>query len=365
MVVLMSGVLQADGAGRIVAQPSHCRHRGKRQGGHNRADPSIRTTMQRRPFIAALAATTLAQPVRAQQRTLRIVVPFAAGGPIDQTVRVVAEKVKDALGATIVIDNKPGAGGNIGVDLVAKAAPDGNTIGIAAVAMHAINPWLYSKLPFDPIKDFAPITQMVRVPNVLLMNAETAQRLKISTLKDFIAHAKANPGKLNYGSGGNGSAGHLGGEMLKQRAGFFAVHIPYNGGAPAQLALLAGQVDYTMDNLATAAANIRAGKIVPLAVTTAARSPLLPDVPTLAETLPGFEVDTWWGLVAPAGTPREQVMRLNAALVAALQSSEVKARFAQLMAEPVAGSPEQFAALIEREYKRYGPVVKATGAKAD
>ena len=324
--------------------------------------------MDRRLFISQLAAASTAaalpQSAWAQAKTIRLVVPFAAGGPIDVTARLLAEKVKDSLGP-VVIDNKPGAGGNIGVDLVAKAAPDGLTIGIAAVAMHAINPWLYSRLPFDPIKDFAPITQMVRIPNVLVINTDTAKRLGIGSLKDFLAYAKANPGKLNYGSGGNGSAGHLGGEILKQRAGFFAVHIPYNGGAPSQLALVSGQVDYSLDNLATAAVNIRAGKLLPLAVTSSARSPLLPDVPTIADSLPGFEIDTWWGLIAPAATPRDVVTKLNAAFVAALQLPDTKARFAQLMAEPVSGTPEQFAQLIAREHKRYESVVKASGAKAE
>ncbi len=324
--------------------------------------------MDRRSFInqlgAAGVAVTLPQTVAAQARTIRIIVPFAAGGPIDVTARLLADQAKGSLG-NIVIENKPGAGGNIGVDLVAKAAPDGLTLGIAAVAMHAINPWLYNKLPYDPIKDFAPITQMVRIPNVLVMNSEAAKRLGIAGLKDFLAYAQANPGKLNYGSGGNGSAGHLGGEIFKQRAGFFAVHIPYSGGAPSQLALVSGQVDYSLDNLAAAAANIRAGKLLPLAVTSSARSPLLPEVPAIAETLPGFEIDTWWGLVAPAGTPKELVAQLNAAFVAALQSPDTKARFGQLMAEPVPSTPEQFAGLIQRELKRYEPVVKASGAKAD
>ena len=322
--------------------------------------------MDRRSFVSQLGATGAAAtlPAWAQAKSIRLVVPFAAGGPIDVTARLIAEKAKDTVG-NIIVDNKPGAGGNIGVDLVAKAPPDGLTLGIAAVAMHAINPWLYSRLPFDPVKDFAPITQMVRIPNVLVMNAELAQRLKITSLKDFLAYAKANPGKLNYGSGGNGSAGHLGGEIFKQRAGFFSVHIPYSGGAPSQLALMSGQVDYSLDNLASAAANMRTSKLVALAVTSAQRSPLLPDVPTIAETLPGFEIDTWWGLIAPAGTPKDVVARLNAAFVAALQSAEVKARFAQLMAEPVAGTPEQFAALIQREYQRYEAVVKASGAKAE
>ncbi|MBK8073818.1 MAG: tripartite tricarboxylate transporter substrate binding protein [Ramlibacter sp.] len=325
--------------------------------------------MDRRHFltVAGAAASTLAAPALAQApagRPIRIVVPFAAGGPIDVTARLLAEKASAQLG-TIIIENRPGGGGGIGVDMVAKAAPDGLTIGIAAVAMHAINPWLFGKLPYDPIKDFAPITQMVRIPNVLVMNADTAKRLNIKTLKDFVAYAKANPARLSYASGGNGSAGHLGGEMFKAKAGIFAVHIPYNGGAPSQLALLSGTVDYTLDNLATSAANIRSGKVLPLAVTTAKRSPLLPDVPAMAETLPGLEIDTWWGLIAPAGTPAPVVARLNSAFVAALDAPDVKTRFAGLMAEPVATSPEQFAALIRREHARYEGVVKASGAKVD
>ena len=234
--------------------------------------------MKTRHFLlGALAATALIAlgPAQAQHRPIRLIVPYAAGGPIDVTARIVAERVKDSLG-TVIIDNKPGAGGNIGADAVAKAAPDGLTIGIAATATNAVNPWLYSKMPFNAATDFAPITQMVRVPNVLVMNAEAAQRLKINTLPELIAYAKANPGKLNYGSGGNGSAGHLAGEMFKQQAGIFAVHIPYNGGNPAQLALLSGQVDFNFDNLATAAPNIKAGKLKPLAVTTLSRSPNLP-----------------------------------------------------------------------------------------
>ncbi len=324
---------------------------------------SRRTATTALAWLAAAAA--LPGAARAQAAgTRRIVVPFAPGGPIDVTARLLAEQVKDSLGH-VVVENRPGAGGNLGVDLVAKAPPDGLTIGIAATAMHAINPWLFAKLPFDPIKDFAPVMQMVRIPNVLVMNAETARRLGIADLKGFLAHAKANPGRLNYGSGGMGSAGHLGGEILKQRGGFFAVHIPYGGAAPSQQALLAGQVDYTLDNLAGAAANIRAGRILALAVTSAQRSPLMPEVPALAETLPGFEIDTWWGLVVPAATPRAEVQRLNAAFAAALAAPEVRSRFAQLMAEPVGGTPEQFAQLIQREHRRYEGVVKASGAKVE
>ena len=321
--------------------------------------------MQRRSLLLSSLALAAGAPVLAQSdKPIRLIVPYAPGGPLDITARALADKVKDALG-TVIVDNKPGAGANIGSDLVAKAAPDGHTIGVAAVATHAINPWLFSRMPFDAAKDFAPITQMVRVPNVLVMNADTAARLKINTLADLIAYAKRHPGQLNYGSGGNGSAGHLAGEMFKQGAGVFIVHIPYNGGNPAQLALLSGQVDFNIDNLATASANIKAGKLKALAVTTARRSALLPEVPAIAETLKGFEVDTWWGLVAPAGTPADVVARLNTAFTAALKSPDTQTRFAQLMAEPMPTTPEQFGQFMARERARYEPVVKRSGAKVD
>jgi tripartite-type tricarboxylate transporter receptor subunit TctC len=320
--------------------------------------------MQRRDFCLSALATNLTASAWAQGKPIRIIVPYAPGGPIDVTARALAERVKDSLG-TVIIENRSGAGGNLGADLVAKAAPDGLTIGIAATATHAINPWLFAKMPYDASRDFAPITQMLRVPNVLVMNAETAQRLKINTLADLVAYAKANPAKLNFGSGGNGSAGHLAGEMFKRAAGIFAVHIPYSGGNPAQLALLSGQVDFNFDNLATAAANIKAGRLKALAVTTAQRSNALPDIPSMSETLKDFSIDTWWGLVAPAGTPRDVVDRLNKAFVVALQAPETKTRFAQLMAEPVGNSPEQFGAFMRKELTRYESVVKASGARVD
>ena len=324
--------------------------------------------MKRSTFLlsALAAATSLATcgSVWAQTRPIRLIVPYAAGGPLDVTARVLAERVKDSLG-TVIVENKPGAGGNIGADAVAKAAPDGLTIGIAATATHAVNPWLYAKMPYNAATDFAPITQMVRVPNVLVMNAESAKRLNINSVKDLIAYAKANPAKLNYGSGGNGSAGHLAGEMFKAQAGIFALHIPYNGGNPAQFALQSGQVDYNFDNLATAAPGIKSGKLKALAVTTLARSPALPDAPPVADTLKGFSIDTWWGLVAPAGTPRDVIAKLNQAFVAALNSPEAQTRFAGLMAEPVPTKPEQFGALMKGELAKYQVVVKATGAKVD
>ena len=297
-------------------------------------------------------------------KTIRLIVPYAAGGPIDVTARVLAERVKDSLG-TVIVENRPGAGGNIGADAVAKATPDGSVIGIAATATHAVNPWLYSKMPYNAATDFAPITQMLRVPNVLVMNADTAKRLQINSLHDFLRYARAHPAQLNYGSGGNGSAGHLAGELFKSRAGLFAVHIPYNGGNPAQLALLAGHVDFNFDNLATASANIKSGKLKALAVTTAKRSNVLPDVPAMAEALPGLEIDTWWGLVAPAATPADVVQRLHQAFAAALNDPQTRARFAQLMAEPVVNTPAAFGEFMASERAKYEKVVKASGARVD
>ena len=316
--------------------------------------------------LSSLALSTAFSPAAAQTqgKVIRFIVPYGAGGPLDITSRILAEKVKDSLG-TVIIENKPGAGGNIGADLVAKAAPDGHTVGLAAVATHAINPWLFGKMPYDAGKDFTPITQLVRVPNVLVMNTDTAQRLHIRTLADLVAYAKANPAKLNYGSGGNGSAGHLAGELFKKQANIFALHIPYNGGNPAQLALLSGQVDFNFDNLATAAANIKSGKLKALAVTTLQRSPAMPEVPTVAETFPGFAVDTWWGLVAPAGTPKDVVAKLHKAYTDALNQPDVKARFATLMAEPVPSTPEQFGDFMTKERAKYEPVVKSSGARVD
>lgn len=331
-----------------------------------------RRTFQRRLGTALLAAPALLagtgglQTARAQAgKTTRIIVPFAPGGPIDATVRVLAEQVRDQLGGPVIVENRPGAGGNIGMELAARAAPDGLTLGVATTASHGINPWLFARLPYNPDRDFVGVTQMLRVPNVLVMNAETAARLHIQSLADLIKYAKANPAKLNYGSGGNGSAGHLAGEMFKQQAGIFAVHIPYSGGSPAQLALLSGQVDFNFDNLATAAANIRAGKLKALAVTTARRSPVMPEIPAVAETYPGFEVDTWWGLVVPAGTPADVVTHLNQVFTQALQNAEVKSRFASLMAEPAPSTPQAFDQFMKRERAKYERAVKLSGAKVE
>ena len=329
--------------------------------------------MQRRFWLAhtvtltaALAAAATCPQALAQDHgaPIRLIVPYAPGGPIDVTARALAERVRDSLG-TVIIDNKGGAGGNIGADAIAKAAPDGLTIGIAATATHAVNPWLYSRMPYDAGKDFAAITQMVRVPNVLVINAVKAEQLKIHTVADLVAYARAHPAKLNYGSGGNGSAGHLAGEMFKQKAGIYALHIPYRGANPAQLALLAGEVDFNIDNLAAAAPNIRAGKLKALAVTSLDASPSLPGVPPLSASFKGFSIDTWWGLVAPAGTPKPVIDKLNKAFVDALNAPETKTRFAALLAEPVATTPEQFSSFMAAERAKYQQVVKASGAKVD
>ncbi len=320
---------------------------------------------RRNSLLSLLAATAaLAAPLAQAQEPIRLIVPYAPGGPLDITSRALAERVRDTLGV-VIIENKAGAGGNIGADAIAKASPDGLTIGLAATATHAVNPWLYSRMPYDAAKDFAGITQMVRVPNVLVVNADFAERNKISSIADLLAYAKSHPGKLNYGSGGNGSAGHLAGEMLKQKAGIFALHVPYRGANPAQLALLSGEVDFNIDNLAAAAPNIRSGKLKALAVTSLTPTSLLPGVPALSKTFPGFSIDTWWGLVAPAGTPQAVLDKLNKAFTDALKAPETKTRFEMLMAEPVASSPAAFDQFMAAERKKYQQVVKASGAKVD
>jgi tripartite-type tricarboxylate transporter receptor subunit TctC len=313
---------------------------------------------------AALAASLVLTPALAQDRPIHLIVPYPPGGPLDVTSRALAESVQKTLG-TVVVDNKPGAGGNIGADAVAKSAPDGLTIGLAATATHAVNPWLYAKMPYDAGKDFAPITQMVTVPNVLVINTARAEALNIKTVADLIAYAKANPGKLNYGSGGNGSAGHLAGEMFKLRAGIDAAHVPYRGASPAQVALLAGEVDFNIDNLAAAAPNLSSGKVKALAVTTLQPSKMLPGVPVMADTIKDFSIDTWWGLVAPAGTPKDVIEKLNKAFVDALNAPETQKRFAALLAQPAPSTPEQFGKLMTSERAKYEQVVKASGAKID
>jgi tripartite-type tricarboxylate transporter receptor subunit TctC len=319
--------------------------------------------------LATFAATAGARLAISQTpypaKPIRLVVPYPPGGPLDAAARALADRVKETLGV-IVVENRPGAGGNLGVDHVAKSPADGYSLVIGAVATHAVNPWLFSKLPYDPIKDFAPITLIAHVPNVLVMTPERADQLGIRNARDLIDYARKNPARLNYASGGNGSAGHMAGELMKSQAKISAVHIPYAGAAPAQLGMLAGQTDFMFDNLASATAQIKAGKLRALAVTTAQRSSEQPNVPTMAESgLPDFDVSTWFGVFAPAGTPPAIVARLNTALTAALRSSEMRERLARMGAEPAPGTPEQFSELLRSELAKYQKIVKFSGARVD
>jgi tripartite-type tricarboxylate transporter receptor subunit TctC len=326
---------------------------------------ALLSSARRQSLIAALALALAPALARAQAKPLRIVVPYPPGGPLDSAARALAEAVRPALG-TVMVENKPGAGGNLGVDYVAKQPADGQTLVIGAVATHAVNPWLFSKLPYDPVKDFAPITLIAHVPNVLVMPTARAGALGIRSAQDLIAYARSHPGKLNVASGGNGSAGHMAGELMKSQARVAVVHIPYAGAAPAQLGLLAGQTDLMFDNLASALPQIQAGKLKALAVTTPQRVPALPGVPTMAESgLPGFDVSTWFGLFAPAGTPPATVERLNAAFTAALRTPEMRERLARMGAEPAPNSPAEFAALVKSELAKYQKIVQYSGAKVD
>lgn len=298
-------------------------------------------------------------------KPIRLVVPYPAGGPLDTAARALAEQVKGSLGV-VVVDNRPGAGGNLGVDQVAKSPADGYTLVIGAVATHAVNPWLFRKLPYDPVRDFAPITLIAHVPNVLVMTPERAAQLGIGSARDLIDYLQRHPGQLNYASGGNGSAGHMAGELLKSQARVSAVHIPYSGAGPAQLGLLAGQTDFMFDNLASALPQIRAGKLKALAVTTLQPAAALPDVPALvASGLPGFDISTWFGVFAPAGTPPAIVARLNETMTAALRTPEMKERLARMGAEPAPLTPQQFGDLVSSELAKYQKVVQFSGARVD
>jgi tripartite-type tricarboxylate transporter receptor subunit TctC len=320
----------------------------------------------------ALAALPLSMPGAAlasetwPAKPIRFVVPYPPGGPLDQVARLLAEALREPLGQTLIVENRPGAGGNLGADHVAKSPPDGYSIVMGAVATHAINPYLYAKMPYDANRDFTPITRVATVPNVLIMNADTAAELRIGSVADLIAHARANPGKLNYASGGNGSAGHLAGELFKSMAKVSMVHIPYKGAAPAQLGLLGGQTDLMFDNLASATPQIRAGKLKAFAVTTAQRSGFFPEIPTVAESgLPGFDISTWFGVFGPAGMPPAIVDRLNTAFGTALASKPLRDRLAAMGAEPSPLSPAAFGEFVRAEQKKYERVVKASGARID
>ena len=327
--------------------------------------------IQRRPLIVAAAVLPLA--TRAQSvwptKPVRIVVPFAAGGTTDILARALAPELQRAFGQPFVVDNKPGAGGNSGAAEVAKSAPDGHTLLMGTVGTHAINVALYPKLPYDPARDFVPITLVAGVPNVLVMNPAAAQRYGINTVPDLIRVLQANPGKLNMASSGNGTSIHLSGELFKSLTGTYMVHIPYRGSGPALMDLIGGTMDLMFDNLPSALPHIKAGKLKALAVTSATRSTALPDLPTVAEAggpaLKGYEASSWFGLLAPAGTPPEVVARLQQETAKALLSPALKERLLAQGAIPSGMPPAEFAKFIAVETKKWAQVVKASGAKVD
>ena len=321
---------------------------------------------------AALAAMS-ALPVAAQSgwphKPVRMVVPFAPGGTTDIMARAMAVELTKAFGQPFVVDNRAGAGGNIGADIVAKSAPDGYTILMGTVGTHAINKWLYEKMPYDPVKDFAPISQVAGVPNVMVVNAEKARALNITNVQQFIAYAKAHPGKLNMASSGNGTSIHMAGELFKTMTGAYMVHFPYRGSAPALMDMVAGNMDVMFDNLPSAMQQIKGGKLTALAVTSAQRSPVLPDVPTVEQAggpaLKGFEASSSFGLLAPAGTPVEIVNRIQQEVAKAIKTKEVSDKLLAQGAIPSGNTPQEFAQLINAELKKWAPVVKASGAKVD
>ncbi|WP_432258325.1 Bug family tripartite tricarboxylate transporter substrate binding protein [Cupriavidus sp. TMH.W2] len=317
--------------------------------------------------LAALVGQAVLAADPYPNKPIRLVVPFAAGGTTDILGRAVAAELAKLPGWNVVVDNRPGAGGNIGADIVAKAAPDGYTLLMGTVGTHGINQSLYGKLPFDPIKDFAPITEVAAVPNVLVLNPAFAQQNKIDSVKDLIAYARANPGKLNMASSGNGTSIHLAGELFKTQTRTFMVHFPYKGSGPALTDLAGGTMQVMFDNLPSSMALIRSGKLKALAVTSARPSPALPGVPTVAQAagLPQYEASSWFGMLAPAGTPPDIVHRIQQEVARALGAPAVRERLQAQGAEPVGNTPEQFAAFIRAETAKWARVVKDSGAKVD
>lgn len=333
--------------------------------------------IQRRTFVGAIGAVALssafyfpvtslaAMPKGEGSNPIRIVVPYPPGGPLDVSARAIAEAVSGTLG-NVIVDNRPGAGGGVGMGYVKRQPGDGYTLVVGAVATHAINPHLYKKLPYDAKKDFKPVTLIAHVPNVLVVTPEFQQKTGVKSVKDLIAYAKANPGRLNYASGGNGSAGHMAGEWVKNSQKIDMVHVPFAGAAAARLSVLAGQTDLIFDNLASCTANIQAGKLIPLAVTTKVRSPALPDVPTMEEAgVPDFDISTWYGLFVPSATPDDVVNGLNKAIVDALNSAAVKDRLSKLGGIASPTTPAEFGKLVDSESVKYARLVKLSGAKVD
>ncbi len=317
-------------------------------------------------LVACMTLSAAPTPAAAEEfpsRPITFIVPYAAGGPLDGMARLLAEKVRPELG-TVIVENRPGAGGNIGASIAAKAKPDGYTLVMGAVAINAINPWLYEKLPFDPIKDFEPVTLVASVPNVLILNNEFANSNGIKSVADLVAYAKKNPDQLNFASGGNGSAGHLAGELLNVRSGIKTVHVPYAGAAPAKLALLGGQINFMFDNLASAASLIKDGKVKALAVTTLERSSAFADLPTMEQAgIDKFDLGTWFGVFATGGTPKPVIDKLNAAYVKALEDPAVRKNLLTMGSDAKPTTPEAFAELVKHDLAKYKDIVKASGAK--
>ena len=311
-------------------------------------------------LFACIATVASAQGY--PNRTIRLVVPFPAAGTTDILARAAAQKLTEAFGQSVVVDNRPGAAGNIGSDLVAKSAPDGYTLLMGTVGTHAINPSLYSKMPYDHVKDFVPVVLVAGVPNVLVVNPA----LPVNSVADLIKLAKDKPGQINFASSGSGTSIHLSGELFKTMAGVDITHVPYKGSSPALVDLIGGQVQIMFDNLPSALPQIKAGKLRAIAVTSLKRAPVLPDVPTISESgLPGFEASSWFGVLAPAGTPAPIVARINAEVNKWLQSAEAREKLLSQGAEAAGGSPEQFAQHIRAESEKWAKVVKASGAKVD
>ena len=313
--------------------------------------------------LALLGSVTMAAAQDAfPTRPVSLVIPFPAGGSTDLVGRIVAEKMSSLLGQQIVVDNRGGAGGNVGSAAVAKAEPDGYTILMGTVATHAINPALYKKMPYDPVADFAPVSLLVVVPNVLVVNPD----FPAQNVQELIALAKEKPGELSYASSGNGTPLHLSGELFKSMAGVDIVHVPYKGAGPALIDVMGGHVPIMFDNLPSSTEHIKAGKLRGLAVTTAERAPSMPDLPTVAESgLPGYETYTWNALFAPAGTPPEVIAKLNEAAVQAVADPQVQAKLKDVGASVVGSTPEQLAAHVQAELAKWAPVVKASGAQID
>jgi len=305
---------------------------------------------------AALPAAALDYPTR----PVHFIVPYPPGGTTDVLARIIAQWLSEKLGQQFIVENKPGGGNNIGTDYVAKAAPDGYTMLLVNPA-NGINATLYKSLPFNFIRDIAPVAGLVRTPNVM----EVTPSLPVKTVAEFIAYCKANPGKINMASSGSGTSVHLSGELFKSMTGCEMLHVPYKGAGPALTDLIAGQVHVIFDNLPSSSPFIKAGRIRALAVTSAQRDPSLPDVPTVGETVPGYEATAWFGLGMPRGTPREAIEKVNAEVNRALADPKMRERFAELGGTPLAGTPEDFGNVIRSETEKWSKVVISSGAKVD